>query len=68
VRHGTWQSGGAGISSWQLYSAGLAFVIALSGLGWTGCANDYTRYCAVDLSRRQLGWSVFLATSLSRCR
>jgi len=42
---------------WQLFSAGLAFVFALSGLGWTECANDYTRYLAPDVKRRSvIGW------------
>ena len=35
-------------ASWQTYMAGLAFTIALSGLGWTECGNDYTRYCPPD--------------------
>ena len=36
---------------WQLYTAGLAFTFALSGLGWTECGNDYTRYVAVTRAR-----------------
>ena len=32
-------------ADWQTYMEGLAFTITLSGLGWTECGNDYTRYC-----------------------
>jgi purine-cytosine permease-like protein len=43
---------------------GLAFTIALSGLGWTECGNDYTRYCPPETSKRGIiGW-VFLATAV----
>jgi len=31
-------------ASWQIQMVALAFVIVLSGLGWTECANDYSRY------------------------
>jgi hypothetical protein len=42
----------------------LAFVIALSGLGWTECGNDYTRYCAPDAKKSAIvGW-IFVATAL----
>ena len=51
-------------AGWQLYLAGLAFTIALSGLGWTECGNDYTRYCPPDSSKKGLvGW-VFLGTAV----
>jgi nucleobase:cation symporter-1, NCS1 family len=51
-------------SGWELFMAGLAFVIALSGLGWTECGNDYTRYVRSDASRASIvGW-VFVATAL----
>ena len=51
-------------AGWQLYLAGLAFTIALSGLGWTECGNDYTRYCPPDTSKKGLvGW-VFLGTAV----
>lgn len=51
-------------AGWQTYMAGLAFTIALSGLGWTECGNDYTRYCPPDASKRGLvGW-VFLGTAV----
>lgn len=49
---------------WQLESAGLAFVVALSGLGWSECGNDYTRYVAPTTSTRSLvGW-IMLGTAL----
>ena len=51
-------------ADWQTYMVGLAFTIALSGLGWTECGNDYSRYCAPDASRRAIvGW-VFLGTAV----
>ena len=51
-------------AGWQTYMAGLAFTIALSGLGWTECGNDYTRYCPPDTSKKGLvGW-VFLGTAV----
>ncbi len=51
-------------AGWQTYMAGLAFTIALSGLGWTECGNDYTRYCRSDTSKKGIvGW-VFLGTAV----
>jgi purine-cytosine permease-like protein len=51
-------------AGWQLYMAGLAFTIALSGLGWTENGNDYTRYCPTTTSKRGIvGW-VFLGTAV----
>jgi purine-cytosine permease-like protein len=51
-------------ADWQTYMEGLAFTIALSGLGWTECGNDYTRYCASNSSKRGIvGW-VFLGTAV----
>src|SRR3984885_4413843 len=51
-------------AGWQTYMAGLAFTIALSGLGWAECGNDYTRYCPTDVSKKGLvGW-VFLGTAV----
>ena len=51
-------------SGWQLWTAGLAFTIALSGLGWTECGNDYTRYLPRDVAKRQVvGW-IFLGTAV----
>ncbi len=51
-------------SNWELYTAGLAFVITLSGLGWTECGNDYTRYIPREASKKSIvGW-IFLATAL----
>ncbi len=49
---------------WELESAGLAFVVALSGLGWSECGNDYTRYVTPSTSTRSLvGW-IMLGTAL----
>ncbi len=49
---------------WPVYMAGLAFTIALSGLGWTECGNDYTRYLPRDAHRGAVvGW-IFLATAV----
>ncbi len=49
---------------WEPYSAGLAFTIALSGLGWTECGNDYTRYLPRDAKPRAVvGW-IFVGTAL----
>jgi NCS1 family nucleobase:cation symporter-1 len=51
-------------ASWEVYLSGLAFTITLSGLGWTECGNDYTRYCPPDSSRKAIvGW-VFLGTAV----
>jgi nucleobase:cation symporter-1, NCS1 family len=48
---------------WQYFMVGLAFTIALSGLGWTECGNDYSRYVAPDASKAAVvGW-VFLGTA-----
>jgi purine-cytosine permease-like protein len=63
-QHGTAvpaQSWGHG---WQIYTAGLAFTFALSGLGWTECGNDYTRYLPRDAKKSSIvGW-LFLATAV----
>ncbi|MDE3139979.1 MAG: cytosine permease [Acidobacteriota bacterium] len=49
---------------WEPYSAGLAFTIALSGLGWTECGNDYTRYLPRESKKSSVvGW-IFLGTAL----
>jgi NCS1 family nucleobase:cation symporter-1 len=51
-------------ADWQTYMEGLAFTITLSGLGWTECGNDYTRYCAPESSKPAIvGW-VFLGTAV----
>ncbi len=51
-------------AGWQTYMAGLAFTIALSGLGWAECGNDYSRYCPPDVSKKGLvGW-IFLGTAV----
>ncbi len=51
-------------ASWQVYLAGLAFTITLSGLGWTECGNDYSRYLPRNSSKKAIvGW-VFLGTAV----
>lgn len=51
-------------ADWQTYMEGIAFTIALSGLGWTECGNDFSRYCPPTASRSGIvGW-VFLGTAL----
>jgi len=51
-------------SSWQLWSAGFAFAVALAGLGWTENGNDYSRYLPPTASWRSVvGW-IFVATAL----
>ncbi len=51
-------------ASWQVWMAGLAFTITLSGLGWTECGNDYSRYCPRNSSTKGIvGW-VFLGTAV----
>jgi len=50
--------------NWQLYFVGLAFTITLSGLGWTECGNDYTRYLPRNASKGStIGW-LFLGTAV----
>jgi purine-cytosine permease-like protein len=49
---------------WQGFLEALAFTIALSGLGWAECGNDYTRYCPAETSKKGIvGW-VFLGTAV----
>jgi NCS1 family nucleobase:cation symporter-1 len=63
VQHGTVHGVHHG-ADWQTYLEGLAFTIALSGLGWTECGNDYTRYCPPNTSKSKIvGW-VFLGTAV----
>ena len=63
LKHGSSSFKGFG-GGWQLYTAGLAFVFALSGLGWTECGNDYTRYLPRDAKKGSIvGW-MFLGTAL----
>lgn len=63
IQHGSSSFKGFG-GGWELYTAGLAFVFALSGLGWTECGNDYTRYVPRNASKGSIvGW-VFLGTAV----
>jgi purine-cytosine permease-like protein len=51
-------------AGWQTFMVGLAFTIALSGLGWTENGNDYSRYLPRDSSKPAIvGW-VFLGTAV----
>jgi len=49
---------------WPLYLAGLAFTITLSGLGWTECGSDYSRYLRPEAKKSSIiGW-VFVCTAI----
>ncbi len=62
-KHGTSNFKGFG-GGWELWTAGLAFTIALSGLGWTECGNDYTRYLPRETKKSAVvGW-IFLGTAV----
>jgi purine-cytosine permease-like protein len=51
-------------AGWQTYMGGLAFTIILSGLGWTECGNDFSRYLPREASKKAIvGW-VFLGTAV----
>ncbi|HEX3796427.1 MAG TPA: cytosine permease [Acidimicrobiales bacterium] len=51
-------------ADWQVYFAGLAFTITLSGLGWTECGNDFSRYLPkASKPSSIIGW-VFLGTAV----
>ncbi|MGH8980907.1 MAG: cytosine permease, partial [Acidimicrobiales bacterium] len=63
VPHAT-TSGVATGADWQTYLEGLAFTITLSGLGWTECGNDYSRYCRPEAKKSSIvGW-VFVSTAV----
>ena len=51
VGHAHLSATAASSVNWQLWTAGLAFTIALSGLGWTENGNDYSRYLRPDAPR-----------------
>jgi purine-cytosine permease-like protein len=62
-KHGSSSFAGFG-HGWELFTAGLAFTFALSGLGWTECGNDYTRYIPRDAKKGSIvGW-MFLGTAI----
>ncbi len=64
LKHGSASFKGSPYANWELYTAGLAFVFALSGLGWTECGNDYTRYIPRDAKKGAIvGW-IFLGTAV----
>ncbi len=44
-------------AGWPVFMAGLAFVIALSGLGWVECGNDFSRYLPPSADKKSIvGW------------
>jgi nucleobase:cation symporter-1, NCS1 family len=51
-------------ADWQTYMEGLAFTITLSGLGWTECGNDYTRYCRPSANKGSIVFWVFVGTAV----
>jgi len=51
-------------ADWQVYFSGLAFTIALSGLGWTECGNDYSRYLPRKSSTQKIILWIFLGTAV----
>lgn len=51
-------------ASWQVFLAGVAFVIITSGLGWTENGNDYSRYLPPSASRGKIVGYVFGATAI----
>jgi len=64
LRHGAGSFKASPFAGWQLFTAGLAFTFALSGLGWTECGNDYTRYIPRDASKGSIvGW-MFIGTAI----
>jgi purine-cytosine permease-like protein len=51
-------------ASWEGMMGGLAFTIALTGLGWVESGNDFSRYLPRTASRKSIvGW-VFTATAI----
>ncbi len=51
-------------ANWQTMMGGLAFTIALTGLGWVESGNDFSRYLPRTASRKSIvGW-VFVATAI----
>ena len=65
LKHGAASFAGSGYANgWEIYTAGLAFVIALSGLGWTECGNDYTRYLPREASKSSTVWWIFVGTAI----
>ena len=64
IQHGTAAPAQSWGHGWEIYTAGLAFTFALSGLGWTECGNDYTRYLPRDAKKSSIvGW-LFLSTAV----
>jgi nucleobase:cation symporter-1, NCS1 family len=51
-------------ADWQVYLSGLAFTIVLSGLGWTECGNDFSRYLPRKSKTSSIVWWVFLGTAV----
>jgi purine-cytosine permease-like protein len=53
-----------GGASWQGMMGGLAFTIALTGLGWVESGNDFSRYLPRTASRKSIAGWVFVATAI----
>jgi purine-cytosine permease-like protein len=51
-------------AGWQTFMVGLAFTIALSGLGWTENGNDYSRYLPRNASKPSIVRWIFLGTAV----
>jgi purine-cytosine permease-like protein len=51
-------------ANWQTMMGGLAFTIALTGLGWVESGNDFSRYLPASASRKGIIGSVFTATAI----
>jgi nucleobase:cation symporter-1, NCS1 family len=51
-------------AGWETFMGGLAFVIVLSGLGWSECGNDYSRYLPPGASKPATVWWVFAGTAI----
>jgi purine-cytosine permease-like protein len=51
-------------ATWQTMMAGLAFTIALTGLGWVESGNDFSRYLPRTANPKSIvGW-IFVATAI----
>ena len=51
-------------AGWSTFMAGLAFTIAVAGLGWTENGNDYSRYLPPSAKRSSIiGW-IFVGTAV----
>jgi NCS1 family nucleobase:cation symporter-1 len=63
VPHATTHATHPGVG-WPLYLAGMAFTITLSGLGWTECGSDYSRYLRPEAKKSSIIAWVFVSTAI----